>query len=174
MLLPPLTIPLLNATSLLLANSSIDIPPKYPVYCYQQRPADQPQRLRALSVDCFTLARRLVRRIPHPTEQIAFSHDPSKGLKVPRRFHEKTCEFEVNLPEEARGGWSASFADIAFGANEINAPCVHDGLHLGGLTKIGRKGKLDLHVYGREYVPPTLPTDVSSASSEDGEETATS
>ena len=84
-----------------------------------------------------------------------FSHDPHKGLKVPKTFTEKTCVIEVDLPPERLGAWSASFQDIAFGSNEISAPCVHDGLRLGGWTKVGPESMLDLYVYGREWSPIT-------------------
>ena len=173
MLLPPLTIPLLNATGLLLANSTIDAPPRNPVYCFKQRPEGEPQRAKALLLDCFTLALKIVQEHPRPTHPMDFSHDPNKGRKVPTRFIEKTCGFEVNLPEGQPGAWSASFADIAYGANDIDIPCVHDGDHLGGMTKIGPESKLDLYVYGREWEPPEIGTDIGTTAVEDDNEITT-
>ena len=82
--------------------------------------------------------------------------------------------FEVNLPPEMPGAWSASFKDISYGATDINAPCVHDGVHLGGLTKIGPQSILLLFVYGREWEPPALGNEASIEGPEDREEAATS
>lgn len=90
----------------------------------------------------------------NPISPITFSRDPSKGLKVPYIFKEKTCVIEVDLPP-AIPAWQASLRDIAFGSNEIVAPCVHDGDHLGGLTKIGQLAPIiDLHVYGKKWENP--------------------
>ena len=76
-------------------------------------------------------------------------------MKLPKRFTEKTCVFQIDLPRGRRlGVWEASFADIAFASNDIVAPCVHDGLHLGGMVKLGSAAVLDLYVYGVEYEPP--------------------
>ena len=125
------------------------------VYCYEQRPETQPQRLPILSIDCFTLARKIVRRTRFPEMQIGWSYDGNRGVKLPKRFIDKTCAFEIDLPPgRLLGVYEASFADIAFASNEIAAPCVHDGLHLGGLTKVGSKAVLNLYVYGVEYEPP--------------------
>ncbi len=157
MLLPPLTLPLLNATGLFLANSSSNAPFQNPVYCYEQRPAGQLQRFPALSVDCFTIGIRMVKRIHHADLPIKWSHDSSKGSKVPRKFFWKTCVLEIDLPPGQGGAWEASFADIALTANEIDAPCVHDGLHLGGLSKIGDESMLDIYLYGREWDPSDPP-----------------
>lgn len=95
---------------------------------------------------------------------IKFSHDPSKGVKVPKIFSEKTCVFEIDLPARYEAYYEASFKDIAFGANEIAAPCIYEEPHLGGLTKIGDDGVLNLFVYGQKYEPPNS----------DGDEVATS
>ncbi|KAL8693240.1 MAG: hypothetical protein Q9218_001913 [Villophora microphyllina] len=159
----PLTLPLQNASSLLttISNTALTAPHRYPVGCYVQRKPPHPQRHKALELDCFVLAHRLVRRLPYPDRQERWSHDPSRGLKVPKFFYEKTCVFEVDLPPEAQGGWMASFSDIAFGSNEIVHPCVWGEEHLGGTTKIGPKGKIDLKVYGREWEPPEPPEEIS-------------
>ncbi|KAI4109996.1 MAG: hypothetical protein L6R37_000129 [Teloschistes peruensis] len=155
----PLDLPL--SQNLTAPNPSPSYP--YPVYCYTQPAPPSPQLPHALHTDCYILARRLVRRIPHPEVQQRWSHDPTRGLRVPKIFKEKTCVFEVTLPDEARGGWEASFTDIAFASNEVNALCVWDGVHLGGKTKVGKKGKLDLLVYGERWDPPEPPEDISLA-----------
>ncbi|KAL8865700.1 MAG: hypothetical protein Q9174_006746 [Haloplaca sp. 1 TL-2023] len=149
---------LLTVLSLTTALEPLAIP-KEEVYCYQQRAPDQPQRLNVLTLDCFTLARKLVRRMPSPKQERQWSRDPDKGFELPRTFKDKTCVFELDvLPGRAeRFGWAASFADIAFASNEIVAPCVHDGLHLGGYRKVGPEGMLNLYVYGAEYEPPEPP-----------------
>lgn len=157
MLLPPLTMPLLNATGLLLANSSSNAPFQNPVFCYEQRTAGQPQRIPTLSIDCFTIGLRMVRRTARADLPIKWSHDSRKGSKVPRKFFWKTCVLEIDLPPGQGGAWEASFADIALTATEIDAPCVHDGLHLGGLTKIGDESMLDIFLYGREWNPSDPP-----------------
>ena len=87
-----------------------------------------------------------------PYMQIRWSRDGSMGVKVPKVFTEKTCVFEVNLPP-GPGFNVASFVDIAFGSNEIVAPCVHEEPHLGGFTKIGLASVVDLFVYGKDYEP---------------------
>lgn len=133
------------------------------VYCYDQRPENQPQRLPIVSLDCFTLARKLVRRTRFPEMQIGWSYDGNKGVKLPKRFTEKTCCFQIDLPRGRRlGVWEASFKDIAFTSNEIAAPCAYDGLHLGGMTKLGSKAVLDLYVYGVEYEPPESTESIES------------
>ncbi|KAL8958148.1 MAG: hypothetical protein Q9183_005898 [Haloplaca sp. 2 TL-2023] len=153
----------LSIISLSAALGRIAIP-KSQVYCYQQRAPDQPQRPPVLFVDCFTLARKLVRRIPNPTQERQWSRDPDKGFQLPRTFKEKTCVIEMDLPPGRAGGWAASFADIAFASNEVVAPCVHDGLHLGGYRKVGPEGMLNLFVYGQEYVPPEPPNNLTATS----------
>ena len=151
MILPSITHGLLNATSLLLAN----LTGKHdPIYCYQQRPADQPQRLPVLSIDCFTLAQKILRGHRYPRQPLAWSRDATKGLELPRIFSDKTCVFELDLPQGRRGAWEASLSDIAFASNDIVAPCVHDGVHLGGLTRVGPESMLILMVYGQEYENP--------------------
>lgn len=157
MLLPPLTVPLLNATSLLWANSSSNAPFRNPVYCYEQRPAGQLQRIPALTVDCFSIAMWMVKKTPRADLPIKWSHDSRKGSQVPKKWSWKTCVVEINLPPGKGGAWEASYADIAFTINEIDAPCVHDGLHLGGLSKIGDESTLDIFVYGREWDPSDPP-----------------
>ncbi|KAL8778622.1 MAG: hypothetical protein Q9213_007341 [Squamulea squamosa] len=144
----------LTIASALVSASSIRAPPRQQAYCYQQRPADQPQRSKALALDCFTLARKLVRRLPRPKQQIEWSRDPAKGIKLPRTFSEKTCVFEIDMLNGGGRAASASFADIAFGSNDIVAPCVHEEPHLGGLIKIGPNAALHLFVYGQPYEPP--------------------
>ena len=157
MLLPPLTLPVLNATSLFLANSSSNAPFRNPVYCYEQRAAGQPQRIPALRIDCFTIAIRMAKRIHRADLPIKWSHDSSKGSKVPRKFFWKTCVLEIDLPPGQGGAWEASFGDIALAANEIDIPCVHDDPHLGGLSKIGEESMLDIFLYGREWDPSDPP-----------------
>ncbi|KAL8665724.1 MAG: hypothetical protein Q9202_002034 [Teloschistes flavicans] len=170
---PLLTLPISqNTTSLLLPLSATNATPtapeprprpRYPIYCYTQPAPPRPPRPTALSTDCFLLARRMVRRLPYPERQERWSRDPALGLRVPKTFVEKTCVFEMDLPADTRGAWTASFADIAFGSNEVAAPCVYDGVHLGGRTKVGPEGKLDLLIYGKVWDPPEPPDDISVA-----------
>ena len=156
MLLRALALGFLSATTLATSlPSKITSNNQNQVYCYEQRPADQPQRLPIVSLDCFTLARKLLRRTPLPDMQTSWSYSGNKGVKLPKIFTEKTCVFQIDLPPERRlGVWKASITDIAFASNDIVAPCVHDGLHLGGTVKLGNQAVLDLYVYGVEYEPP--------------------
>ena len=152
MLLPPLTLPLLNATSLLHLNT-ITAPEtsrsNQDVWCFQQRPPPRLQRAITTYHDCMLLARRIVQG-GKPESQIDFSRDEEVGLKVPYRLYGGTCVFEINIdPQEAREkSWAASYYEISLAAIEIFPPCVVRPPHLGGLTKVGRDQVLDLYVYG--------------------------
>ena len=151
MRIPPLALPLLNAARLVHLNTSgIPVPSSNaPVFCYQQRPPDRPQRPITTYHDCMLLARRLVSS-GKPYAQMDFSRDPEMGFKTPYRLYGGTCVFEVDIdPEQTREkSWAASYHEIGIAAIEILAPCVVQPPHLGGVTKVGRDLVLDFRLYG--------------------------
>lgn len=156
MLIPPLALPVLNATAILHLNASHSLSnpsANAEVFCWKQRPPGSPQRQLTSWHDCMQLAQRLVSS-GKPKAQIDFSRDPGAGIPTPYRLYGGSCVFEIDIdPEQTREkSWAASFWEISTAAMDIFTQCVAERPHLiglGGITKVGRDQVLDISVYGQ-------------------------
>jgi len=113
--------------------------------CFSLKEPDKP-RLGPTLLNCFTA----VSYIPSSTQKskapIMFSHDPSKGYKVPKTWVHGDCAIEIDLIKGVDGE-VATFDNLGNIALGLAIVCVEKTApHLGGLAQIGSQGSLEVVV----------------------------
>ena len=107
---------------------------------------DKP-RLGPTLLNCY----QAVAYIPTDTDKskapIMFSHDPSKGYKIPKTWVHGDCAIEIDL-KEGVDGEVATFDNVGNIALGLAVVCVEKTPpHLGGLAQIGSEGALKVVVF---------------------------
>ena len=79
---------------------------------------------------------------------IYFSRDPEQGYEIPHTWEHGTCVIEIDAHPTDEGDIT-TLVEIAKIAIDISLLCVEEQPYLGGRQHVGKRGVLNVFIYGR-------------------------